>query len=62
MSALEMAQNSARLSWSREEVDEKLKGIMKNIYDNCHDTAEALGALRSMTALVKCGTTSSRMC
>lgn len=34
-SGLEMAQNSARLSWTREEVDEKLKGIMKNIHDNC---------------------------
>jgi glutamate dehydrogenase/leucine dehydrogenase len=28
-----MSQNSARLSWSREEVDNKLKGIMKSIYD-----------------------------
>ena len=28
-----MAQNSARLSWSREEVDEKLKGIMKSIFN-----------------------------
>ncbi len=34
-SGLEMAQNSCRLSWTREEVDEKLKGIMKNIHDNC---------------------------
>ena len=33
VSGLEMAQNSARLSWSREEVDEKLKGIMKAIFD-----------------------------
>ena len=31
-SALEMTQNSMRLSWSSEEVDEKLKGIMKDIY------------------------------
>ncbi len=34
-SGLEMCQNSARLSWSAEEVDAKLKGIMKNIHDNC---------------------------
>lgn len=31
-SGLEMSQNSLRLSWTREEVDEKLKGIMKNIH------------------------------
>ena len=34
-SGLEMSQNSGRLSWSQEEVDAKLKGIMKNIHDNC---------------------------
>jgi glutamate dehydrogenase/leucine dehydrogenase len=34
-SALEMTQNSQRLAWCREEVDEKLKWIMKNIHDNC---------------------------
>jgi glutamate dehydrogenase (NADP+) len=34
-SGLEMSQNSGRISWSREEVDEKLKCIMKNIHDNC---------------------------
>jgi glutamate dehydrogenase (NADP+) len=34
-SGLEMCQNSARLSWSSEEVDAKLKSIMKNIHDNC---------------------------
>jgi len=34
-SGLEMSQNSLRISWSREEVDEKLKAIMKNIHDNC---------------------------
>ena len=33
VSGLEMAQNSARLSWSKEEVDEKLKGIMKSIFN-----------------------------
>ncbi|MEM9685605.1 MAG: NADP-specific glutamate dehydrogenase [Bacteroidota bacterium] len=33
VSGLEMAQNSLRYSWTREEVDEKLKGIMRNIHD-----------------------------
>ena len=34
-SGLEMSQNSERLSWSREEVDAKLKGIMADIHANC---------------------------
>ena len=34
VSGLEMCQNSMRLLWSREEVEEKLKGIMKDIFDN----------------------------
>ncbi|AWH84586.1 NADP-specific glutamate dehydrogenase [Flavobacterium album] len=34
-SGLEMSQNSLRLSWSREEVDERLKGIMHNIHSAC---------------------------
>ena len=34
-SALEMSQNSQRLSWTAEEVDEKLKGIMKGIFEKC---------------------------
>ena len=34
VSGLEMSQNSMRYSWSAEEVDEKLKGIMKNIFTN----------------------------
>ncbi|MCB5254887.1 MAG: NADP-specific glutamate dehydrogenase [Candidatus Cloacimonetes bacterium] len=34
-SGLEMTQNSMRLSWSREEVDEKLHGIMSNIHEAC---------------------------
>lgn len=41
VSALEMSQNSQRLSWSFEKVDRKLDGIMENIYRNCRDTAEA---------------------
>lgn len=39
-SALEMSQNSMRLSWTFEEVDEKLKGIMKNIYHNAKNAAK----------------------
>ncbi len=34
-SGLEMSQNSLRLSWTREEVDEKLKAIMANIHTSC---------------------------
>lgn len=34
-SGLEMSQNSLRISWTREEVDERLKGIMANIHDSC---------------------------
>jgi len=40
VSGLEMTQNSMRTSWSREEVDEKLKQIMKNIYDSCKNAAK----------------------
>ncbi|MGM8364919.1 NADP-specific glutamate dehydrogenase [Virgibacillus sp. W0181] len=39
-SALEMAQNSSRISWSFEEVDTMLQEIMKNIYTNCVQAAE----------------------
>ena len=42
-SGLEMSQNSIRMSWSREEVDEKLKGIMKNIHDNAYAAAKQFG-------------------
>jgi len=34
-SGLEMSQNSQRLSWTREEVDRRLQGIMKAIHDTC---------------------------
>ncbi|KQU23582.1 glutamate dehydrogenase [Bacillus sp. Leaf13] len=43
VSALEMAQNSARMPWTFEEVDTKLHGIMKNIYKNSVEAAEAYG-------------------
>ena len=39
-SALEMTQNSERLSWTFEEVDQKLQGIMVNIYHNIADAAK----------------------
>jgi glutamate dehydrogenase/leucine dehydrogenase len=35
VSGLEMSQNSLRLSWTREEVDERLKGIMKAVHEQC---------------------------
>ncbi|KKK38049.1 glutamate dehydrogenase [Mesobacillus campisalis] len=43
VSALEMSQNSMRLSWSFEEVDEKLQMIMKNIYRNSVKAADEFG-------------------
>lgn len=42
-SGLEMAQNSMRISWTREEVDARLFNIMKTIHEVCHRTAERYG-------------------
>jgi glutamate dehydrogenase (NADP+) len=42
-SGLEMAQNSARLNWTREEVDDRLHKIMISIHRACFETAEAYG-------------------
>lgn len=42
-SGLEMAQNSMRISWTREEVDNRLYNIMKTIHGVCHRTAEKYG-------------------
>ena len=42
-SALEMSQNSERLSWSFEEVDQKLQGIMANIFHNIDNAAKKYG-------------------
>ncbi len=42
-SALEMSQNSERLSWTFEEVDQKLKGIMVNIFHNIDDASKKYG-------------------
>ncbi len=43
VSGLEMSQNSLRLSWSREEMDERLKGIMHSIHKACYEAAEKYG-------------------
>jgi glutamate dehydrogenase (NADP+) len=42
-SQLEMAQNSSMEQWSLEKVDDKLKRIMADIYQQCADTAEEFG-------------------
>ncbi|RJO66874.1 MAG: NADP-specific glutamate dehydrogenase [Myxococcales bacterium] len=49
-SALEMSQNSMRLSWTFEEVDAKLKQIMVNIYKNSSAAAEAYGKPGNLVA------------
>ena len=43
VSALEMAQDSMRYSWTEEEVEDKLRNIMKNIHDNSYAAAEEYG-------------------
>ncbi|MEZ6852686.1 NADP-specific glutamate dehydrogenase [Halodesulfovibrio aestuarii] len=47
VSGLEMSQNSMRISWSREEVDNRLRVIMKNIHKRCLDTAQYYGTPRN---------------
>jgi glutamate dehydrogenase (NADP+) len=42
-SGLEMTQNSMRLPWSKEEVDQRLREIMRNIHATCVETAERFG-------------------
>jgi glutamate dehydrogenase (NADP+) len=42
-SGLEMAQNSARISWTRDEVDTRLRGIMRSIHRACRETAADFG-------------------
>jgi glutamate dehydrogenase (NADP+) len=42
-SGLEMSQNALRLSWTREEVDQRLHNIMISIHENCRKTAEEYG-------------------
>jgi glutamate dehydrogenase (NADP+) len=43
VSGLEMSQNSMRLSWTREEVDQRLHQIMKNIHKSCVDASQRFG-------------------
>ena len=50
VSGLEMTQNSMRLSWSFEEVDEKLKSIMKQIYAAAAGAAEEFGVKGNLVA------------
>ena len=50
VSGLEMSQNSMRYSWSAEEVDEKLKGIMKNIYKSSVAAAAEFGMEGNLVA------------
>ena len=49
-SGLEMSQNSLRLSWTFDEVDEKLHGIMTNIYHNAAQAAEEYGMPGNLVA------------
>jgi len=42
-SGLEMTQNSMRLQWSSEKVDEELHNIMRKIFKQCKETAEKYG-------------------
>ncbi|WP_369299032.1 NADP-specific glutamate dehydrogenase [uncultured Neglectibacter sp.] len=49
-SALEMSQNSQRLSWTFEEVDQKLKGIMENIFASADAAAEKYGVPKNYVA------------
>ena len=50
VSGLEMSQNSMRYSWTAEEVDEKLKQIMKNIFDASVSAAEKYGMAGNLVA------------
>ncbi|MBQ6042696.1 MAG: NADP-specific glutamate dehydrogenase [Clostridia bacterium] len=49
-SGLEMCQNSMRYSWTAEEVDAKLKGIMENIFHNIYNAAEQFGKSGNLVA------------
>ena len=43
VSGLEMAQNSMRLNWTAEEIEDRLKKIMKGIHQTCLEAAEEYG-------------------
>jgi glutamate dehydrogenase (NADP+) len=49
-SGLEMAQNSQRMNWSREEVDKKLHSIMIEVHRNCFETAAKYGAAGNLVS------------
>lgn len=49
-SSFEMSQNSQRLRWTTEEVDEKLKTIMESIFETVRDTAEEFGQANDFVA------------
>lgn len=50
VSALEMAQNSARIAWTQDEVDKKLQEIMKNIYSKSIKAAEDYATIGNLVA------------
>ncbi len=50
VSGLEMSQNSMRLKWSREEVDNKLREIMKAIHRQCMEAADEFGTKDNLVA------------
>jgi glutamate dehydrogenase (NADP+) len=50
VSGLEMAQNSQRMAWTREEVDRKLQNIMAEVHRNCFETAARYGAPGNLVA------------
>ncbi|WP_251157770.1 NADP-specific glutamate dehydrogenase [Caniella muris] len=54
VSGLEMSQNSERLSWTFEEVDSRLKGIMENIYATASAAAEEAGAPGNLVVGANC--------
>ena len=54
VSGLEMSQNSERLSWTFEEVDSRLKGIMENIYATASAATEAAGAPGNLVVGANC--------
>lgn len=52
VSGLEMAQNSARIKWTSEEVDAKLADIMENCYNDCFTTGQKFGDAGALPSLV----------
>ena len=52
VSGLEMAQNSQRLTWSTQEVDSKLNGIMTECYRICYDAGSKWGSAEATEAEV----------